>query len=276
MDTYELNDGHRLPVIGFGTYPLRGDAGVAAMVGALDAGYRLLDSAVNYENEVEVGEAVRASGLDRDEILVTTKVPGRFHARELAVRSVEDSLTRMQLDVLDLVLIHWPNPSRDLYVEAWEGLIECRSRGLVRSIGVSNFTEAHLDRIISATGVTPAVNQVEVHPRFPQTGLIQAHARLGIVTEAWSPLGKGSVDLTAGPIAQAAAAHGATPGQVVLRWHLQRGVLPLPKSESPERQRQNLDLFGLTLSPDELDAITAMGVDSGRRFDGDPNVHEEM
>lgn len=276
MDTYELNDGHRLPVIGFGTYPLRGDAGVAAMVGALDAGYRLLDSAVNYENEVEVGEAVRASGLDRDEILVTTKVPGRFHARELAVRSVEDSLTRMQLDVLDLVLIHWPNPSRDLYVEAWEGLIECRSRGLVRSIGVSNFTEAHLDRIISATGVTPAVNQVEVHPRFPQTELIQAHARLGIVTEAWSPLGKGSVDLTAGPIAQAAAAHGATPGQVVLRWHLQRGVLPLPKSESPERQRQNLDLFGLTLSPDELDAITAMGVDSGRRFDGDPNVHEEM
>lgn len=273
---YELNDGNRLPVIGFGTYPLRGAAGVAAMVSAVENGYRLLDSAVNYENEVEVGDAVRASGLDRDEIQVTTKVPGRHHARDLAVRSVEESLERMRLDVLDLVLIHWPNPSRGLYVEAWEALVECRERGLVRSIGVSNFTEAHLSRIIDATGVTPAVNQVEIHPRFPQEELVAVHERLGIVTESWSPLGKGSVDLDAAPIAAAAREHGVSAGQVILRWHLQRGLLPLPKSESAERQRENLDVFGFELGAGEMAALTAMGVSDGRRFDGDPDTHEEM
>lgn len=273
---YTLNDGAGLPVVGFGTYPLRGEDGVSAMVRAIDNGYRLLDSAVNYDNEADVADAVRSSGLPRDEVQVTTKIPGRFHARDLAVRSVEDSLRRMMFDVLDLVLIHWPNPSRGLYVEAWEALVECRERGLVRSIGVSNFTEEHLGRIIDATGVTPAVNQIEIHPRFPQEELVAVHERLGIVTESWSPLGKGSVDLEAEPISGPAERHGVTAGQVVLRWHVQRGLLPLPKSESSERQRQNLDLFGFELSPDEMAAITAMGVDRGRRFDGDPNTHEEM
>jgi 2,5-diketo-D-gluconate reductase A len=273
---YALNDGGELPSIGFGTYPLRGESGVSAMVRAIDHGYRLLDSAVNYGNEVDVGDAVRSSGLRRDEIQVTTKIPGRFHARDLAVRSVEESLGRLQFDVLDLVLIHWPNPSRDLYVEAWEALIECRDRGLVRSIGVSNFTEQHLSRIIDATGVTPAVNQVEIHPRFPQEDLVAVHRRLGIVTESWSPLGKGSVDLDAEVIAGPARSHGVSAGQVVLRWHLQRGLLPLPKSESSDRQRENLDLFGFELSDAEMSAITAMGVRDGRRFDGDPDVHEEM
>lgn len=276
MQTYELNDGQRLPVIGFGTHPLKGAEGVSAMVSALELGYRLLDSAVNYENEAEVGEAVRQSGIDRDEIAVTTKVPGRFHATDLAIESVEESLRRMQLDVINLVLIHWPNPSRDLYVEAWEALVECRERGLVRSIGVSNFTEEHLTRIIDATGVTPAVNQIELHPRFPQEEMVAVHERLGIVTESWSPLGKGSVDLSAGPIADAAQAHGVTNAQVVLRWHLDRGLLPLPKSESPERQAQNLDVLGFTLTDAEVAAISAMGVQDGRRFDGDPNSHEEM
>jgi 2,5-diketo-D-gluconate reductase A len=275
-DHYELNDGYRLPVIGFGTYPLRGESGVSAMVRAIDNGYRLLDSAVNYGNEVDVGDAVRSSGLRRDEIQVTTKIPGRDHAHDLAVRSVEESLRRLQFDVLDLVLIHWPNPSRDRYVEAWEALIECRERGLVRSIGVSNFTEQHLSRIIDATGVTPAVNQVEVHPRFPQEDLVAAHERLGIVTESWSPLGKGSVDLWAEPIAAAAREHRVSGGQVILRWHVQRGLLPLPKSESSDRQRENLDLFGFELSDDEMAALTAMGAEDGRRFDGDPNTHEEM
>ena len=276
MQTYALNDGQRLPVIGFGTYPLKGAEGVSAMVSALDLGYRLLDSAVNYENEVEVGEAVRQSGIDREDVIVTTKIPGRFHEKALAVQSVEDSLRRMQFDVVDLVLIHWPNPSRDLYVEAWEALVECRERGLVQSIGVSNFTEAHLNRIIDATGVTPAVNQVELHPRFPQEDLIAVHDRMGIVTESWSPLGKGTVDLDAGPIAEAAAAHGVTPGQVVLRWHLERGLLPLPKSASPERQAHNLDLFSFSLTEDEVSAISSMGVADGRRFDGDPDTHEEL
>lgn len=276
METYELNDGRRLPVIGFGTYPLRGAEGISAMVSALERGYRLLDSAVNYENEVEVGEAVRQSGLDRDDVIVTTKVPGRFHAHDLAVQSVEDSLRRMELDVIDLVLIHWPNPSQGLYVEAWEALVECRERGLVRSIGVSNFTEEHLDRIIEATGVTPTVNQIELHPRFPQEEMLAVHERLGIVTESWSPLGKGSVDLSAAPITDAAEHHGVTSAQVVLRWHLDRGLLPLPKSASPERQAENLDVFGFALTDDEVSAISAMGVGDGRRFDGDPDSHEEM
>jgi 2,5-diketo-D-gluconate reductase A len=274
--TYALNDGGALPSIGFGTYPLRGEPGVSAMVRAIDNGYRLLDSAVNYGNEVDVGDAVRSSGLGRDEIQVTTKIPGRDHAHDLAVRSVEESLRRLQFDVLDLVLIHWPNPSRDLYVEAWEALVECRERGLVRSIGVSNFTEQHLSRIIDATGVVPAVNQVEIHPRFPQEDLVAVHRRLGIVTESWSPLGKGSVDLDAEVIAGPARSHGVSAGQVVLRWHLQRGLLPLPKSESSDRQRENLDLFGFELSDAEMSAITAMGVSDGRRFDGDPDIHEEM
>ncbi|NLJ52845.1 MAG: aldo/keto reductase [Intrasporangiaceae bacterium] len=276
MQTYELNDGQQLPVIGFGTYPLRGAEGVSTMVSALELGYRLLDSAVNYENEVEVGEAVRQSSLPREDVVITTKIPGRFHAKDLAIASVEDSLRRMELDVIDLVLIHWPNPSQGRYVEAWEALVECRERDLVRSIGVSNFTEEHLTRIIDATGVTPAVNQIELHPRFPQEDMVAVHERLGIVTESWSPLGKGSVDLSAEPIADAAENHGVTNAQVVLRWHLDRGQLPLPKSESPERQAQNLDVLGFTLTETEIAAISAMGVGDGRRFDGDPNTHEEM
>ena len=276
MQTYELNDGQQLPVIGFGTYPLRGAEGVSAIVSALELGYRLLDSAVNYENEVEVGEAVRQSSLPREDVVITTKIPGRFHAKDLAIASVEDSLRRMELDVIDLVLIHWPNPSQGRYVEAWEALVECRERDLVRSIGVSNFTEEHLTRIIDATGVTPAVNQIELHPRFPQEDMVAVHERLGIVTESWSPLGKGSVDLSAEPIADAAENHGVTNAQVVLRWHLDRGQLPLPKSESPERQAQNLDVLGFTLTETEIAAISAMGVGDGRRFDGDPNTHEEM
>lgn len=276
MQTYELNDGQQLPVIGFGTYPLRGAEGVSAIVSALELGYRLLDSAVNYENEVEVGEAVRQSSLPREDVVITTKIPGRFHAKDLAIASVEDSLRRMELDVIDLVLIHWPNPSQGRYVEAWEALVECRERDLVRSIGVSNFTEEHLTRIIDATGVTPAVNQIELHPRFPQEDMVAVHERLGIVTESWSPLGKGSVDLSAEPIADAAENHGVTNAQVVLRWHLDRGLLPLPKSESPERQAQNLDVLGFTLTETEIAAISAMGVGDGRRFDGDPDTHEEM
>ena len=275
---YELNDGNRLPRVGFGTYPLRHEAGVSAMVRALDNGYRLIDSAVNYENEVDVGDAVCSSGLPREEIQVTTKVPGRFHAHEEAVRSVEDSLRRMRLDVLDLVLIHWPNPSRGLYVEAWEALVECRERGLVRSIGVSNFTEAHLERVIERTGITPAVNQIELHPAFPQVEMRAVNERLGIRTESWSPLGRAKQDGPVGSeaVVSAAEAHGVEPAQVVLRWHVQLCSIPLPKSASPERQRSNLGVFGFELSEDEMAAITALGRPDGRLFGADPDTHEEM
>jgi 2,5-diketo-D-gluconate reductase A len=273
---YTLNDGQSVPVIGFGTYPLRGDEGVEAMVRALEAGYRLLDTAVNYGNEEEVGEAVRRSDLPREDVQVTSKIPGRHHEYDRAIGSVEESLRRLRFDYLDRVLIHWPNPGVGKYVEAWRALVELRNRGLVRSIGVSNFTEQHLHAVIEDTGVTPAVNQVELHPYFPQQELLRVHTDLGIQTEAWSPLGKRSAPFAEPPVSEPSERYGVTPAQVILRWHLQRRSLPLPKSATPQRQRQNLDLFGFELTDAEVDAITALARPDGRLFGGDPDNHEEM
>ena len=273
---YRLNDGSTLPAIGFGTYPLKGEDGIGAMVSALEAGYRLLDSAVNYENEVEVGEAVRRSGLPREEVAIATKIPGRFHAKDLALQSLRDSAARLQVDQIDAALIHWPNPSQDLYPQAWQALVEAQRDGLVRTIGVSNFTQAHLRRIIDETGVTPAVNQIELHPYFPQAQMRGVHEELGIRTQAWSPMGKRQAPFAEPAVADAAAAHDVTPGQVIVRWHVQLGSLPLPKSATPERQRQNLDVFGFELTDAEMAAITALGKPDGRLFGGDPDTHEEM
>src|SRR3954453_10442860 len=268
LPRYTLNDGHSLPVIGFGTSPLRGQEGVEAMVHALEAGYQLLDSAVNYGNEEEVGQAVRRSRLAREDVRVTTKIPGRHHGYDQAIGSVEESLRRMRFDYLDLVLIHWPNPSVGKYVEAWRALVDLQKEGLVRSIGVSNFTIAPLGRIIDATGVVPVVNQIELHPRFPQPEMRSAHERLGIRTEAWSPMGKRNAPLDEDPVTAAASRLGVTPGQVILRWHVQLGSLPIPKSADAERQRQNLDLFGFELTDDEVAAISGLGHYDGRLFGG--------
>lgn len=276
VPAYTLNDGSTLPAIGFGTYPLKGEEGVAAVTSALEVGYRLLDTAVNYENEREVGEAIRRSGVPRDEIWVASKIPGRHHAYDDAVASVRGSLERLGLDHLDLQLIHWPNPRVGRYPEAWRALVDLQKEGLVRSIGVSNFTEEHLGRIIDETGVVPAVNQVELHPYFPQAGMREVHDRLGIRTESWSPLGKRQAPFTEPPVAAAAERHGVTPGQVILRWQVQLGSIPIPKSATPERQRQNLDVFGFSLTGDEVAAITALGRPDGRLFGGDPDSHEEQ
>ena len=273
---YQLNDGTTLPAIGFGTYPLTGEDGIRALVSALQAGYRLLDSAVNYGNETEVGEALRRSDLPRDEVALTTKIPGRFHAKELALQSLRDSAGRFQVEQLDVALIHWPNPSQDRYPQAWQALVEAQRDGLVRTIGVSNFTHAHLQRIIDESGVTPAVNQIELHPYFPQPEMRAVNEGLGIRTQAWSPMGKRQAPFDEPAVAEAAAAHEVTPGQVVLRWHVQLGSLALPKSATPERQRQNLDVFGFELTNAEVDAITALGRPDGRLFGGDPDTHEEM
>lgn len=274
--TYELNDGRTLPKVGFGTYPLRGEEGIEAMTSALQNGYRLLDSAVNYENEAEVGEAVRRSEVPREQVQIATKIPGRDHAYDKAVASVEASLKTMQLDYLDLALIHWPNPSVGLYPQAWQALVDVRERGLARSIGVSNFTQAHLERIIGETGVTPAVNQIELHPYFPQEQMRAVHEQLGIRTESWSPLGKRSAPFDEPAVADAAEAHDVSPAQVVLRWQVQRGCLPLPKSATPQRQRSNLDVFSFELTEQQVSAITALGKSDGRLFGGDPDTHEEM
>ena len=274
--THTLGDGTTVPLVGFGTYPLTGEEGVEAMVSALHAGYRYLDTAVNYENEEEVGEALRRSDVPREEVTVATKIPGRFHARDLALRSLEDSARRLGVERIDVGLIHWPNPSQGLFPQAWQALVEAQREGLVRTVGVSNFTEQHLTRVIEETGVTPALNQVELHPLFPQQEMRAVHARLGILTQAWSPLGKRQAPFEEPAVAAAAAAHDVTPGQVVLRWHVQLGSMPLPKSATPERQRQNLDVAGFSLTDEEMAAIGGLARSDGRLFGGDPDTHEEM
>ena len=276
IPTYTLNDGTTLPALGFGTYPLKGEDGTAAIVSAIGAGYRLLDTAVNYENETEVGEAVRRSGLPRDQVQVASKLPGRHHGYDDAIASVRGSLERLGLDYTDLHLIHWPNPRRGKYVEAWRALVQLQKDGLVRSIGVSNFTAEHLRTIIDDTGVTPSVNQVELHPRFPQEKMRRIHDELGIRTEAWSPMGKRRAPLDEDVVTAAAQEHGVSPGQVILRWHVQLGSLAIPKSTDPERQRQNLDVFGFELTDAQMAAVSGLAEDDGRLFGGDPDTHEEM
>jgi 2,5-diketo-D-gluconate reductase A len=274
VPTVELNDGTAMPALGLGTYSLDGDEGVASISAAIRSGYRLLDTALNYGNEDAVGRAVRESDVPRDELFVTSKLPGRHHGWDEAHRSIDETLGNLGLDSVDLYLIHWPNPSVGKFVDTWKAFVDLRDSGKVRSIGVSNFTPEHLDRIIDATGVAPAVNQVELHPYFPQADLRAVHQRLGIVTESWSPLAKQSELLTEEPITAAAAAHGVSVGQVVLRWHVQLGAVPVPKSGDPDRQRENLDVFGFELSDDEMAAIS--GLERGRLWDGDPDTHEEM
>lgn len=271
-----LNDGTHLPDVGFGTYPLRGEAATEAVLSALDLGYRLIDTAVNYGNEDAVGRAIARTEVPRDQVVVTTKVPGRDHGYDETLASFDRSSAALGLDVIDLYLIHWPNPSVGKYVDAYRAMVRLQQEGRIRSVGVSNFTPEYLDRVADATGVMPAVNQVEMHPFFPQVELRAAHAERGVVTEAWSPLGKAAPVRESAPVVAAATAHRVTPAQVILRWHLQLGAVPIPKSGDPGRQRENLDLGGFTLSDDEVAAITALGRPDGRLFGGDPTTHEEM
>lgn len=265
-----------LPAVGFGTGGLRGVAGVETLTRALDVGYRLLDSAVNYENEGSVGRAVRQSSVPREEVIVTSKLPGRCHAYDQALAAIEESVYRTGLDYLDLYLIHWPNPRVDRYLEAWQALITARDRGLVRSIGVSNFLPEHLDRLIDETGVTPAVNQVELHPFFPQSEQRAANADRGIVTEAWCPIFRGGDLLDHLLLRSIGDRHGVSPAQVVLRWHVQLGVVPIPRSTSTERQYENLDVFDFALTGEEMAEISALGRADGRLGGLDPATHEEL
>lgn len=275
-DDHILNDGTTLPKVGLGTYSLWGHAGAEAMVAALQEGYRLLDSAVNYENEGAVGHAVRNSGIPREEIRVASKLPGRHHQRSSVMRTIEESILRTGLDYLDLYLIHWPNPSQGLYLEAWEGMIEARERGLVRSIGVSNFLPEHLDLLIQKTGVTPSVNQVELHPYFSQAEQRAADKSRGILTQAWTPIGKRTALLEEPAIVSIARRHGRSPAQVVLRWHVQLCVLPIPKSATSSRRLENLAINDFALDEIEMQAIAGLTHKEGRIFDADPATHEEF
>ncbi|MFI1098672.1 aldo/keto reductase [Streptomyces sp. NPDC020917] len=273
VPVHALNDGTSLPGIGLGTYPMDDATAERAVAEAIGAGYRLVDTATNYRNETGTGRGVAASGVAREEIVVTTKLPGRHHGYDETLASFEESRRRLGLEYVDLYLIHWPLPRVDRYVDSWRAMIKLREDGLVRSIGVSNFTAEHVDRLERETGVLPSVNQIEMHPLFPQEELRAALAAKGVAVESWSPLGRGG-DLLADPaVTAAAAAHGRTPGQVVLRWHTQSGVVPIPKSGDPDRRRENLDIFDFELTKEEMAAISAP---PHRRLGGDPRHHEEF
>jgi 2,5-diketo-D-gluconate reductase A len=240
-----------------------------AVTRAQSAGSRHVDTAAAYQNEAEVGQAFRASGLDRKDVFITTKCFNDDHGYEEAKHAFKASLDRLELDYIDLYLIHWPVPSHDRYVDTWRAFIDLQAEGLVRAIGVSNFRPAHLRRLIEETGMTPVVNQVELHPFFQQAGLRREHADLGIATEAWSPLAQGEV-LDVPVITRIAEAHDRTPGQVVIRWHLQLGNIVIPKSVTPERIEQNLAAFDFELNTDEMSDIEAL--DAGKRIGPDPDT----
>lgn len=270
---HTLNDGTTVPAIGLGTWPMDDTQAEQAVADALELGYRLVDTATNYRNETGVGRGIARSGVPREEVVVTTKLPGRHHGYEETLASFEESRARLGLDYVDLYLIHWPLPRVDKYVDSWRAMIKLREDGLVRSVGVSNFTAGHIERLGKETGVLPSVNQIELHPLLPQAELRAFHADRGIVTESWSPLGRGT-DLLDDPVVGAVAeALQVTPGQVVLRWHVQLGAVPIPKSGDPGRQRANLDVFGFELSPAQMTAIADR---AHRRLGGDPEVHEEF
>ncbi len=268
-----LNDGTALPALGFGTYRLYRSQAVTSVSDALEQGYRLIDTAVNYRNESEVGRAVAEASMDADTIVVTTKIPGRDHGYDATMRSYEGSVER--LGRVDLYLIHWPNPRHERYVDTWRAMVDLKQQGKVRSIGVSNFTQQHLRDITDATGVAPAVNQVEMHPHFPQAELRRFHDELGIVTESWSPFGEAS-SFSEPAIIEPAKKYERTPAQIVMRWHVQLGAVPLPKSGDPKRRHENADVFDFSLTEAELAAITDLGRPDGRLWGGDPNTNEEM
>ncbi|MGB8196619.1 MAG: aldo/keto reductase [Acidimicrobiales bacterium] len=276
VPTIDGRSGFALPAIGLGTYSLDGNAGTDTIIEAIGLGYRLLDSAFNYENEGAVGAAVRRCAVAREDLLVTSKLPGRHHHYDDAITTIEESVLRTGLDYLDIYLIHWPNPLEDHYVEAWQALIESRDRGLVRHIGVSNFLPEHIDRLRDETGELPALNQIELHPYFPQTEQLTYHRANGIITESWSPLGRGT-DLLANPvIASIASAHDITPAQAILAWHVRVGALPIPKSKSVERQRENLDIFDEVLTSEDMEKFASLARADGRVANQDPSVYQEF
>lgn len=275
LPTFTAHNGFALPAIGLGTYGLRGSSGADSVTTAIDGGYRLVDSAFNYENEGAVGRGVADAETDRAAVIVTSKLPGRHHSSDKAAWSIEESRYRLGLDAIDLHLIHWPNPSQDEYVQAWAALVEAQDRGVVRQIGVSNFLPEHLERLERETGVLPVVNQIELHPYFPQTEQLAYHREHGIITEAWSPLGRAKELLAEPVITEIASVHGITPVQAVLAWHVAREVVSIPKASSRDHQQSNLAAASIVLESAEVDAITGLGRTDGRLFDADPRTHEE-
>jgi len=269
VPTVRLNDGAEIPQFGFGVFQIPAEETVTAVRTALDAGYRHIDTAQMYGNEAEVGRAIAESGVPREEIFVTTKLNNDGHGYDAALGALDESLRKLGFDHVDLFLIHWPRPQEGRYVETWTALEKLKADGKARSIGVSNFTVEHLERLAERTGTVPAVNQIELHPQFPQAALRAYHAEHGIATEAWSPIGQGGDLLQDGRLRALADGHGRSPAQVVLRWHIQLGNIVFPKSVTPERIRENIDVFDFELSADDMAVVD--GLDTGTRKGPDPN-----
>ncbi|MGH3911910.1 MAG: aldo/keto reductase [Pseudonocardiaceae bacterium] len=268
VPTMTLTNGVQIPQLGFGTFQVPPDDTERVVSTALEIGYRSIDTAAAYQNEEGIGRAVAASGLSRDEVFVTTKLWNSDHGYDEALRAFDRSARRLGLDTVDLYLIHWPVPIMDRYVETWRALEKLAADGRVRAIGVSNSTSEHLHQLFAESGAVPAVNQIELHPYFPQAPLRALHAEHGLLTEAWSPLGQGGELLSDATITGLAERHGVTPAQVVLRWHLQLGNIVIPKSVTPARIRENFDVFGFELSTEDLTAIGDL--ETGRRIGPDP------
>ena len=269
VPTIRLNNGVEIPQFGFGVFQVPAEETAQTVRAAFDAGYRHIDTAQMYGNEEGVGQALAESGLSRDEVFITTKLNNDGHSYDAAQQRLDESLKKLGTDHVDLYLIHWPRPQDDRYVETWKGFEKAAADGKARSIGVSNFTPQHLDRLAAETGTVPAVNQIELHPRFTQSKLRAYHAAHGIATEAWSPIGQGQGLLDDPTLAELATKYGKTAAQVVLRWHVQLNNIVFPKSMRPERMAENIDVFDFELSPDDEKAVSAL--DANDRLGPDPN-----
>ena len=270
VPTLSFNDGHTIPQLGFGVFRVDPDEAERIVSDALEVGYRHIDTAAIYGNEAGVGRAIARSGIPRDELFITTKLWNSDQGTQSAFDAIDLSLEKLGLESVDLYLIHWPVPSRERYIESWKALEQIKADGKATSIGVSNFRLPDLDRVLAETETVPVINQIELHPLFTQLPLRDYGDAHGILTESWGPLGHAKIDLFGeGPIAAAAAAHGVSPAQAILRWHLQNGLVVIPKSNSRERMAQNFDLFGFELSADEVAAISALNQD--HRSGGHPD-----
>ena len=272
--TVVLRRGAVLPRLGLGTASINDAETERVVAAAIEAGYRLIDTAENYANEVGVGRGIQASGIARADVFVTTKFNKRWHGVDLARQAFEASAARLGLDYIDLLLIHWPNPDQDRYVDAWRGLLRLFEQGRVRAIGTSNFKPAHLDRLLAETGELPDVNQIQVNPDVARSVPRAYHADKGIVTMAWSPLGGSQTDpLTRPTVTEIAERHGKSPAQIVLRWHIELGLVPVPRSSNRERLVQNLDIFDFSLTADEIQALSAIDRGESAAADSDTQGH---
>lgn len=267
QQTIELSDGHRIPQLGLGVWQATQEQARETVKVALQLGYRHVDTAAIYGNEEGVGNGIRDSGIARETVFITTKIWHDSHGFGEAKGALDASLSRLNVEYVDMVLIHWPVPSLDKYLDTWRALIDCQREGKVRSIGVSNFNHEHLTRIIAETGVSPVLNQIELHPFFQQLNLRTTHEALNIKTQSWSPLGQGSA-LTHPAILTVAEKHGRTAAQVIIRWHLDQGLIAIPKSITPSRIAENFNVFDFAL--DSADLASFAELDSGIRLGADP------